>query len=96
MTRKRRDDNQAELVRQLRKIPGVSVEPSLADLGKGLPDIMVGFHGRTWLFEVKDPSKSPSRRRLTGDEQDWHDAWTGHVDVAETLDDVLQAIGWQG
>ena len=87
----RGDDNQASLVKELRA-GGASVH-STAALGRGFPDLAVGWHGRTYLFEVKDPAKPASRRRLTPDEERWHASWSGHVAVVETLEDCLEAIG---
>jgi hypothetical protein len=84
----RTDDNQTEIVDALRKV-GCSVQ-SLAMVGQGVPDILVGFRGRNWLFEIKDGSKPPSRRNLTNDEETWHLRWDGQVKVIESVDDVLR------
>jgi hypothetical protein len=40
---------------------GATVQ-SLAGVGKGVPDLLVGFKGQTLLFEVKDGFKPPSKR----------------------------------
>jgi hypothetical protein len=81
------DDNQAEVVHALRRI-GYSVAITSA-LGHGFPDIVVGRAGVNGLFELKDPAKPPSKRRLTEDERHWHIAWQGQVDVVETWEDVV-------
>lgn len=73
------DANQAEIVQVLRRI-GATVQ-SLAEVGDGCPDFLVGFRGRNYLLEVKDGSKSLSRRRLTEDEQRWHVVWAGQVRI---------------
>jgi hypothetical protein len=88
---KRIDSNQPEIVKALRSV-GASVQ-SLADLGKGVPDLLVAYRGRNYLLEVKDGSLPPSRRRLTEDEQNWHDSWRGQVVIVETIDDALKVIG---
>lgn len=59
------DSNHSEIVDALRQC-GAFVT-SLAAVGKGCPDLLVGFRGRWMLIEVKDGDKSPSRRELT----DW-------------------------
>ena len=69
------DANQAEIVRALRQA-GATVQ-SLAEIGAGCPDLMVGHARKTALFEVKDGSKPPSERRLTQDQLRWHGTWTG-------------------
>lgn len=85
------DDNQAEIVAALRRA-GCSV-CSLAGVGKGCPDLAVGLRGVTYLLEVKDGSKCPSKRRLTAGEQQWHETWRGHVAVVSSVDEALDAVG---
>lgn len=91
MRPKRTDSNQSDLVKQIRKIPGVSVV-SIHEKGQGVPDLLVGHRNRNYLLEVKDPSKSPSRRRLTPDEEKFHQSWSGQIAVVHTLEDVLKIL----
>ena len=69
------DKNQAEIVAAMRQ-RGASVT-SMAELGKGVPDLLVGHAGRTALVEIKDGSLPPSARGLTIDQQIWHAEWRG-------------------
>ncbi len=85
------DANQREIIRALRAV-GATVEP-LHFVGRGFPDILVGFRGRNYLIEIKDGTKPPSKRRLTKDERAWHERWRGQVAVAESVDDALRIIG---
>ena len=85
------DENQREIVAALRAA-GATVEP-LHFVGRGFPDILVGYRGRNYLIEIKDGRKPPSRRRLTPDEQAWHERWRGQVAVAESVEDALKIIG---
>jgi hypothetical protein len=82
------DSNQAAITNGLRLI-GATVQP-LHTVGKGCPDLLVGFRGVNWCLEVKDGDKPPSGRKLTPDEQTWHDGWQGVVHVVESVDDVLR------
>lgn len=84
----RRDDNETEIVKALRKA-GAYVcylnQPA---------DLLIGYKGRSILLEVKDGSKPPSARKLTPNEQKFHDEWTGgplHVVtcIAEALDTLV-------
>lgn len=85
------DATQAEIVRALRSIPGVTVETEHSD-------ILVGRNGRTYWFELKAPDMvSPvtgevrpsaiknSQKALLRD-------WRGHYQVVWTLDQILDAI----
>ena len=91
------DDNQAEIVAALRAVPGCTVT-SLAAVGRGCPDLLVGFRSPTgdptnFLIEVKDAAKKPSARCLTPDQELWHLEWKGSVHVAETVAQALKVIG---
>lgn len=88
------DANQAEIVAALRSA-GASVYPTHA-LGKGFPDIVVGFRGVNYLMEIKDGSKPPSKRQLTPDEAEFHAAWAGTVHIVESVDDALDVIFGKG
>lgn len=90
-TRAKVDSNQKEVVAVLRKF-GASVE-HLHTLGKGAPDILVGFRNKNYLFEIKDGSKPPSAQQLTEDEKLWHMVWAGQVAVVRSPDEALSAIG---
>lgn len=86
------DANQTEIVAALRKA-GAFVQ-SLADCGKGVPDLLVGFRRNTYLLELKDGKKPPSARELTPDQIKWHLAWNGGVlMVVNSVDEALAAIG---
>ena len=69
------DTNHVAVVAALRKA-GATVQ-SLAGVGKGVPDLLVGIRWKTALLEVKDGAKVPSARRLTEDQLKWHAAWQG-------------------
>lgn len=92
MRRKARvDDNHGKIVKELRKA-GCSVQ-SLAASGGGVPDLLVGIRGRNLLLEVKDGDKCPSKRRLTPDQELWHEQWRGEVAVVESVQDALKTVG---
>ena len=86
------DDNQEKIVKALRSA-GATVQ-TLAAVGKGVPDLLVGHRGRTILIEVKDGKKPPSERRLTEDQVKWHGLWRGGpVAIVTDVEGALRAIG---
>lgn len=85
------DSNQAELVKQIRKIPGVSVL-HIHVVGKGAPDVIIGYKGKNFLAEIKDPGKFKSQRKLTEDEEKFRNSWCGQVQTVETFDDVIRIL----
>jgi len=84
------DGNQVEIVRSLRAL-GMSVMV-MSDLGGGKPDIAVGAHGQNFFVELK----SHSRVKLTDDEKEFHSTWRGQVCIAETVEDILDAVEASG
>jgi hypothetical protein len=67
MRARRVDANHAQLSEAFRALGCAVLD--LSQLGRGVPDLLVGVPGRcpsVWvLVEVKDGSKSPSDRKLT-------------------------------
>ena len=84
------DENQADIVRQLRSMPGITVET-------GHDDIIVGCQGRTYWYEIKNPDC----RRVDGS---WKEnaiqdyqiklaaTWLGHYKIVTTLAEILEDI----
>lgn len=88
----RTDENHEEIVKTLRAA-GATVQ-SLAAVGQGVPDLLVGFRGQTLLIEVKDAKQPPSKRRLTEDQIRWHGAWRGGpLAVVDGIDAALRVLG---
>jgi Holliday junction resolvase len=86
------DANQDQVVEALRAAG--AVVQSLAAVGQGVPDLLVGFQGKTLLMEVKDGRKPPSARRLTEDQLKWHGAWLGGpVAIVDGPDAALRMLG---
>lgn len=84
------DANQAEVVMALRRI-GASVQV-LHTVGRGCPDILVGYRGRCYLFEIKDGAKYPSARKLTPEEEKWHKDWMGQVAIVESPAHAVETL----
>ena len=88
---KRVDSNQPEIVEGLRDIGATVLH--IHEVGHGAPDLVVGFRNRNYLIEVKDGKKIPSKRKLTPDEQIFHQWWRGQVKIANNLQEALAIIG---
>lgn len=79
------DKNQTEIVEALRAI-GASVQ-SLATVGKGVPDLLVGYRGQNWLLEVKGKNGVLTAPQIT-----WHAEWRGRVYVVRDAGDAIVLI----
>ena len=80
------DRNQAAIVLALRGVGATVCITS--DVGRGYPDLTVGFRGCTFLVEVKMPGEG-----LTPDQVAWHQMWNGHVAIVHSEDEAYEAIG---
>ena len=85
------DANQPDIVTALRKMPGVSVEV-------GHDDILVGYKGRTYWFEIKSEasvSKSTGEilesAKKTG-QRYLEREWPGHYRIVSTLGEILEEL----
>jgi hypothetical protein len=86
------DANHEAVVLALRSA-GATVQ-SLAGVGKGVPDLLVGYKGQTLLMEIKDGFKPPSKRSLNEDQLRWHQNWLGGaLAVVDSPDAALRMIG---
>ena len=90
MTYKRVDANQVQIVGYFRKL-GCSVM-DCSPLGKGRPDIIVGYRGINMLCEIKDGSKPLSARTLTDAEIDFHESWRGKIVIIESFEDCIAIL----
>lgn len=86
------DRNQPQIVDALRKV-GASVQ-HLHQVGKGCPDLLVGFRRQTFLLEVKPDVTTTRDRNPNALEEMWHRIWRGlPVAVVHTPEEALVAIG---
>ena len=89
----RTDDNEKDIVSDLRKL-GFKVET-------GHDDILVGYQGNTFWYEIKKPesvskktglinesAKKPSQIKLEKE-------WKGHYKIVSSLEEILKDMGVQ-
>ena len=81
--RKRSDGNQPEIVANLRSI-GCTVQ-DVHSLGHGFPDILVGYHGKNFLFEIKAPGG-----KITPDEKEWAQYWKGQSTLIRNFEQAVE------
>lgn len=87
----RTDDNQEDIVKDLRGIPGVTVQP-------GMDDILVGFRGKTFWFEIKNPDKvsKKSKRILESaikqSQKVLRATWTGHYSIVSSIGEIQEEL----
>jgi len=84
MKTKRVDCNQKAIVHALKTFGAMVVD--LSGVGKGCPDLLVGFRNKTYLIEVKRDSKA----KFTAQQLQFNENWRGGV-IAR-VETVIEAI----
>lgn len=94
MTRfaKRTDENHSDVVAELRQVLPEATVFDASGTGAGFPDIVIGWRGLNYLFEIKDPSKPKSARSLTDAQDKFHLAWQGQVAIVHSASEILATI----
>lgn len=83
-TNNKRDVNESQIVTYLRDL-GCSVQRLQGS--QGLPDLLVGFRGQNFLFEVKTERGKRSLGQVR-----WHQNWEGQVHTVRTIDEVIDVF----
>lgn len=83
------DNTQAEITKALRDI-GAKLQ-MLHTVGKGCPDLLVGWRGRNILLELKSGTR-PCDKSLTNDQILWHHTWPGQVAVVGSVEEAVEAV----
>lgn len=86
------DANQPDIVKDLNKIPGVAVKV-------GYDDIIVGYRGRTYWYEIKNPEYALkkdgtlNKGALRDSQVGMENEFTGHYKVVTSTDEILKDLG---
>ena len=91
MRNKRVDENQADVISDLRDIPGVTIAP-------GHDDFLLGFRGNTYWIEWKSQNavkKSGGLKKgaIRKSQHKIKDTWTGQYLIAWDIKQILDLIG---
>jgi len=87
------DKNQKAIVDALRQIPNLSVKT-------GHDDILVGWRGMTYWFEIKNPNEIAkktgevfNRKRRTNRKQNkLRQTWRGHYKIVSSLEQIIEEL----
>ena len=87
MKRHRLDTNHTDIVKALETFGASAL--SLASVGGGAGDLLVGFRKANYLLEVK----SSSKKKLRVTQVKFRDLWRGQYARVDSPEDALRAIG---
>lgn len=82
---KKTDSNQREIVEGLREFGATVFDTHM--VGHGFPDIVVGYGGKNYLFEIKTDGG-----RLTPDEVKFIANWRGITYLVRCIEDCFQVL----
>lgn len=88
-----RDGNEQQIIDAARRC-GATVQ-RLSD--RGVPDLLIGHIGKTYLVEVKDPEAERGRAqavKLTPDQANWWQWWRGQVSLVTTPVSIYELLGY--
>ncbi len=87
-----KDGNQKGIEQALKKLEGVSYFDTSA-LGRGFPDLTVGYNGVNYYFEIKKKCVNPLKE-LTKSEEKFMMEHQGHYAVVTTIEEIKKEIGY--
>jgi hypothetical protein len=82
------DNNQYEIIKIARKM-GFSVAVT-SMVKHGFTDAVFGLFGLNFLVEIKNGKLSPSRKKLTFMEENFHERWKGSIHIIYSPEDVIK------
>jgi len=85
---RKRDQNEPSIVAALRAV-GATVEQL------DIVDLLVGYCGGNWLFEVKTPSGLKRKSKTAERQAKWQHEWAGQVHIVSSPEEALRRIGIQ-
>ncbi len=89
------DANQEEIVKALRRIPGVSVST-------GHDDVLIGYRGVTYWVEIKAPETRAKRSggiresSIKESQKKLRETWKGHYSIVSSLEEILSELCIEG
>ena len=88
----KKDANHHEVVNALQKAGAYVLD--MSHVGRGFPDLIVGFQKKTILMEIKNPKTSYGKKGLNKNQIKWKEQWTGgSYCVVDSPQAALQMIG---
>jgi len=79
---KRTDDNHRAVADEFRKVMPEATLHDISGAGRGFPDFAIGWRGRTFLMELKNPDRPGSKK--TPAQVKFFAEWQGHAAVVHS------------
>ena len=88
----KKDANHNEVVDALKKAGAYVLD--MSHVGRGFPDLIVGFQSETILMEIKNSKTSYGKKGLNKNQIKWKENWLGGVYcVVDSPEAALRMIG---
>ena len=79
---KKTDENHKDAAAEFRAVMPEATLHDVSGAGRGFPDFVVGWKGRTFLFELKNPDRPGSKK--TPAQVKFFAEWQGHAAVVHS------------
>lgn len=90
------DRNTREICKALREAGAQVYYWKAISRTKGVPDLIVGYMGQTYLLEVKSDGKQSRKGVLSPEQEKFHSEWKGGpIATVHTLEEAKIAIGME-
>ena len=86
MRAKKTDSNQKSIISELREA-GVSVMDT-SSIGRGFPDLVLGWQGMNYLVEIKTPKGKPTDFQVN-----FFTHWRGQAILIRDVKDIFNLLG---
>jgi hypothetical protein len=63
-------------------------------MGRGAPDLILGYRNENFMIELKDGNKTKSQQKLTPDEVQFQEKWNGNYAVCNSIEQILILIDY--
>ncbi len=88
----KKDANHNEIVDAMTKAGAYVLD--MSHVGRGFPDLIVGFQNMTILMEIKNPKTAYGKKGLNKNQIKWKEQWTGGTYcVVDSSESALRMIG---
>jgi hypothetical protein len=88
----KKDANHNEIVEAMTKAGAYVLD--MSHVGRGFPDLIVGFQNMTILMEIKNPKTNYGKKGLNKNQLKWKEQWTGGTYcVVDSVEAALRMIG---
>lgn len=87
----RKDSNQKSIISALKKIGASVIDAS--NIGSGFPDLIIGYHKKTYLIEIKNKDNWYGKRGGSISQKTFRTDWKGdQIYVFSSIEEIIELL----